>query len=85
MISAKEALEISKTNHEDVVQRQLAAVESCILEEIKNGKCKAYYRKPLTKNAIDIIKKMGYKVEKKFTTCNELNYVISWGNAERGK
>ena len=79
MISAKEALEMSKTNHEDVVQRQLAAVESCIREEIKNGKCKAYYRKPLSKNAIDTIKKMGYKVEKKFTTCNELYYVISWG------
>lgn len=77
MISAKETF-----NYNDVVQIQLEAVESYIQEEIKKGKCKAYYCKPLSKNAIDIIKKMGYKVEKKFTTCNGMYYVISWEKEE---
>ena len=82
MISAKEALEISKNSEEDIVKRQLQKVENCIKSAIVLGKFKINYYNPLAKNALDTIKKLGYEVEIKLAEFNEIYYVIKWENAE---
>lgn len=67
-------------NKKNVLDIQLNAVSAYIREAAEKGKECAHYRLTLSEEAITKIKEMGYKIETKFTTTNELYYVISWGS-----
>ena len=60
----------------------LREVEIYIQAEAEKGKCKVNYYKPLVKDTIGAIKKMGYGVEVKTAEYNEIYYVISWDEKE---
>lgn len=77
MISAKEAIEITKLNREKAVQKQLLDLENSIKEAIMSGKSYIRYDGSLYIDVKIELEKLGYRLESG-TQYNDSFYVIRW-------
>lgn len=80
MLTAKEACDLSKSNKEAAINKELRDLENLILRATSRGDFHAYLYDKISNNAKTILENNGYNVDIQYTQRDGYSVYISWKN-----